>query len=178
MQKEVSEREGFRSDEFYKIFNQHPRSLYAQTGLGAMVAIFVVIKLMSGIIPKHLIQKHIVSVEKIVTMNMTGPEKIEFLGLTIAGVCGLFLLGFYGAEGDFRDGPEEVRSCEDYLQLRHSHSRPVLTWLASLAASAETHDHNHGDWAIRHLHHGGLERLGNFPRDDKVGDLGQTRILK
>ena len=62
---------------------------------------------MTGMAPKKYIDRHTVPMWKIVTMNLTLEEKVVVFGLTVAGGCGLFLLGNYGVEGDFRNDAEE-----------------------------------------------------------------------
>ena len=77
------------------------RGLYAQAGLGCLVAIFVIIKLVAGVAPRKYLDKHTITIEKITTLDLNLEQCAQVLGLSIAGGCGLFLLGNYGVEGDF-----------------------------------------------------------------------------
>lgn len=81
-------------------------TLYSQTGLGGVVAIYTIIKIISGIAPKHLVEKYIVPLRKIVTLDLNLEEKVQTFGLLISAACCMYLLGSYGADGDFRDDPE------------------------------------------------------------------------
>ena len=88
-------------------WQQCRRTLFSQTGLGGLVAIFGIIKLVSGVVPLHILTKHTVSMEKVVAMNVRLDEAVQFFGLGIATISALFLLGLYGAEGDFQSEDEE-----------------------------------------------------------------------
>ena len=46
------------------------RSLQSQTGLGGLVATFVLAKLMLGIAPKKYLDKHTINLKKIVRMEL------------------------------------------------------------------------------------------------------------
>ena len=83
------------------------RSLFSQTGLGCLVASYTIITLITGMAPKKYIERHTVDIKKIVTMSLTLEETVVVIGLTIAGGCGLFLLGNYGVQGNFRNDAEE-----------------------------------------------------------------------
>ncbi|GMH73979.1 hypothetical protein TL16_g06338 [Triparma laevis f. inornata] len=83
------------------------RTLASQTGLAALVTMFVVVKVLSGIVPKKILDKHIVSLKKVVTMDLNLNESVQCVGLSIAGFCALYLLGHYGAEGDFYNEVEK-----------------------------------------------------------------------
>ena len=77
--------------------------------MGGIAALWVVIKLMSGVVPPHILNRHRLTIPQIVTMNLSTRQKVEVLGLSIAGISVLFLLGNYGAEGMFGSPGEEVR---------------------------------------------------------------------
>ena len=46
------------------------RTLYSQTALGIFVVIYLIIKITSGIAPVRLLEKHMVSVNKILAMDL------------------------------------------------------------------------------------------------------------
>ena len=46
------------------------RSLFSQSGLGGMISLFTIIKLLSGIVPKKYIEKHIVTIEMFMSMKL------------------------------------------------------------------------------------------------------------
>ena len=50
------------------------RSLFSQTGVGALVSLFTTITLLSGVAPKKYIDRHIVKPNKIVTMDLNLEE--------------------------------------------------------------------------------------------------------
>jgi len=83
------------------------RSLYSQTGLGFQVGVATIVLLLSGIVPSKYLDRHVLKVEKIVAMDLTVDEIVQVICLTIAGGCGLFLLGNYGVKGDFSNDAEE-----------------------------------------------------------------------
>ena len=83
------------------------RTLYSQTGLGYMVVLFLIIKIVSSIAPKRILDKHIVSFKKVLAVDLNFNEFVQFFGLSVAAGCALFLLGGYGAEGDFHTAAEE-----------------------------------------------------------------------
>lgn len=72
-----------------------------------MITMYVIIKLMSGVVPKHILQKHVVSMKRFAAMHMNAEEFVQSSGLLIAGVCALFMLGNYGTEGGFRNDTEK-----------------------------------------------------------------------
>lgn len=84
------------------------RTLYSQTGLGLLVVVYLGIKIFINFAPKYILDKHIISIKKIVPMNLNLREKVLVFGLSIAGASGMFLLGSYGAEGDFDDDMERI----------------------------------------------------------------------
>ncbi|GMH98631.1 hypothetical protein TrVE_jg11953 [Triparma verrucosa] len=75
------------------------------SGLGALLGILHVLVIFSGVLPKRHVSKHGVNISKIIAIDL---YLEEVLGWTVAGVCGLFLLGFYGVEGGFYDRREQV----------------------------------------------------------------------
>ncbi|GMI03001.1 hypothetical protein TrLO_g8871 [Triparma laevis f. longispina] len=84
------------------------RSLKSQTGLGMLVAIFVIIKVSSGAVPPQILSRHLVSPRQILTMDLNMGEAVQFFSFLNAFICVLFLLGFYGAEGDFTSPVEKT----------------------------------------------------------------------
>ena len=71
------------------------------------MAIYTIITLVAGIVPKIYIVRHTLKLKKVATLDLTLEEKVQVLGLTIAGSSGLFLLGNYGVKGDFHDVGEK-----------------------------------------------------------------------
>ncbi|GMH88692.1 hypothetical protein TrST_g13661 [Triparma strigata] len=56
-------------------WRQCNRTLFAQTGLGMMVTIYIGVKIISGLAPKRILDKHIVQTKKIVAMDLNLVEK-------------------------------------------------------------------------------------------------------
>ncbi|GMH73871.1 hypothetical protein TL16_g06310 [Triparma laevis f. inornata] len=107
-----------------------------ETGLGMLVAIFVIIKVSSGgeladeselvgarftppnsnththlhvaAVPPQILSRHLVSPRQILTMDLNMGEAVQFFSFLNAFICVLFLLGFYGAEGDFTSPVEKT----------------------------------------------------------------------
>ena len=50
------------------------RSLYSQTGLGGLVAEYTILLLVSGIAPRKYIDRHIIKLKKIATMDLNVKE--------------------------------------------------------------------------------------------------------
>ena len=50
------------------------RSLYSQAGLGGLVAEYTILLLVSGVAPKKYIDRHIIKLERIATMNLNLEE--------------------------------------------------------------------------------------------------------
>mmetsp|Transcript_9626 Transcript_9626/g.17488 ORF Transcript_9626/g.17488 Transcript_9626/m.17488 type:complete len:986 (+) Transcript_9626:120-3077(+) len=82
------------------------RTLLSQTGLSGMVMLYTVIMLISGVVPTRILDKHVISLKRVVAMNMNSGECVQAFGLAIATCCGLYLFGNYGADGDFRNYTE------------------------------------------------------------------------
>lgn len=61
----------------------------------------VVVQLCAVVVPPHVMRKHEFSVERIIMCNMNTTEMVQLFFLSIAAASSLFLLGNYGAEGDF-----------------------------------------------------------------------------
>ena len=76
-------------------------------GLSGLVAIYTIITLVAGIVPKKYINRHTINTKKVAILDLNLEEKIQVLCLSIAGGCGLFFLGNYGVEGDFNSDAEE-----------------------------------------------------------------------
>ncbi|GMH98487.1 hypothetical protein TrVE_jg9990 [Triparma verrucosa] len=92
-------------------WRQCRRTLYSQGGLSFLVALFTIIKLASGVVPKRILDKHVISPKKVAAMDLNAEEAVQFFGLAIAAGCALWPLGNYGAEGDFgnnADGKVEM----------------------------------------------------------------------
>ncbi|GMH84162.1 hypothetical protein TL16_g09835 [Triparma laevis f. inornata] len=82
------------------------RTTYSQTGVGVMVAFFILLKIIGGVIPKKVLAKHFVSIRQIISMNLNFLEFLQCLCISISSFCLLFLLANYGAEGDFKNENE------------------------------------------------------------------------
>ncbi|GMH91599.1 hypothetical protein TL16_g12100 [Triparma laevis f. inornata] len=89
-------------------YHQCSRTLYSQTGLGIMVVLYLSIKIVTGLVPDHILDRHIVSVEKVVALDLNLEEKVQAVGLSIAAASAMFMLGNYGAKGDFRSEAERT----------------------------------------------------------------------
>lgn len=46
------------------------RTLFAQTGLGLIVVLFMGIRIVSGVAPKYIVERHTISIKKIATMRL------------------------------------------------------------------------------------------------------------
>ncbi|GMH93315.1 hypothetical protein TL16_g12594 [Triparma laevis f. inornata] len=88
-------------------WRQCNRTLLSQAGLSGMVTLFTIIKLASGVVPKRILEKHVISLKKVLAMDLNAEEASQFFGLAIAAGCALYPLGNYGAEGDFSDEAEK-----------------------------------------------------------------------
>ncbi|GMH75633.1 hypothetical protein TL16_g06825 [Triparma laevis f. inornata] len=84
-------------------WTQCSRTLLSQAGLSGMVTLFTVIKLLSGVVPKRILERHVISPKKVLAMDLNAEEAVQFFGLLIAAGCALYPLGNYGAEGDFNN---------------------------------------------------------------------------
>ncbi|GMI04950.1 hypothetical protein TrLO_g2842 [Triparma laevis f. longispina] len=69
-----------------------------------MIIVYIGIKLIGGIVPKAVLDKHIVSFKKVLAMKLNAEEFVQFFGLSIAAVCALYLLGNYSARGKPEEG--------------------------------------------------------------------------
>ncbi|GMI18140.1 hypothetical protein TrLO_g4609 [Triparma laevis f. longispina] len=82
-------------------WRQCNRTLISQTGLSGMVFLYVIIKIASGVVPEHILERHVFSMKKVVAMSMNTEESVQAFGLAIAIGCALFSLGGHGAKGGF-----------------------------------------------------------------------------
>ena len=82
------------------------RTLYSQAGLSFMIGTYILIKLASGVVPKQILEKHVFSLKKVVAMRMNSEEAVQAFGLSIAGMGTIYLLGNYGANGNFEHDDE------------------------------------------------------------------------
>ena len=71
-----------------------------------MVMLYIVIKLITGVIPRRILRKHAISLKKVLAMDLNFEEAAQTFGLVIAAVCALYPLSSYGAEGNFEEGDE------------------------------------------------------------------------
>ena len=72
-----------------------------------MVALCVIIKLATGVVPQSILEKHTLSMKKVVAMKMNAEEFVQAFGLLISIGCALYSLGNYGAGGNFEDDAEK-----------------------------------------------------------------------
>lgn len=84
-------------------WRQCNRTLYSQTGLGYMVVLYTTIQIISGLALLRILSKYMVSVKKVLSMELSVTEFISNFGIAISLGCAVYLLGSYGAEGDFND---------------------------------------------------------------------------
>ena len=56
------------------------RSLYSQTGLGGMVALYTTIELVSGVVPRKYVDRRVIKPKKIATMNLNLKEVSSLIG--------------------------------------------------------------------------------------------------
>lgn len=90
-----------------KNWRQCERTLFSQTGLGEIVFAFLTIKFISAISPTHILERHIPSIKKMITLKLEKEEWALLFGLALVFGATLFLLGFYGAEGACERGTVE-----------------------------------------------------------------------
>lgn len=69
------------------------RTLVSQVGLSFMVMLYVIIKLLSGVVSKHILEKHTISAKRFAAMRMNSEEFVQSFGLLISCFCALFPLG-------------------------------------------------------------------------------------
>ncbi|GMI05766.1 hypothetical protein TrVE_jg12803 [Triparma verrucosa] len=86
------------------------RTLVSQTSLSAMVTLLTIIKILSGVVPKRILDNHVISPKKVFAMDLNTEQAVQAFGLLIAAGCALYPLGNYGAEGDFRSQSERYAS--------------------------------------------------------------------
>ena len=82
------------------------RTLYSQTGLGTLISLYLGVKILSRLAPKNILDKHHVSMRSVFAMDLKVQGFVECFGLAIAACCALYMLGNYGAKGDFGDQTE------------------------------------------------------------------------
>ena len=63
---------------------------------------------MSGVVPKRILDRHIISSRQILEMNLRLEEKFQVLSVASSGVCALFFISLYGARGNFYDEKEKA----------------------------------------------------------------------
>jgi hypothetical protein len=66
-----------------------------------MVVVFIGIKLVFGVVPQHILDRHVVSINQVVEFDLNMEELTQTGCLLIAAYCALYLIGSYGAEGKF-----------------------------------------------------------------------------
>lgn len=84
------------------------RTLFAQTGLGFMVLLFLAIKVVGALAPKRILEKHMVQAKNVITMKMNLEGYVQCGCLLIASSSIMFMLSSYGAEGDFDNVEEKI----------------------------------------------------------------------
>ena len=80
-------------------WGQCERTLYSQTGLSFIVGAYTTIKILTGVVPKKILDKHTVSLKDVLGVTMDVEAVVQFLGLAGASVFALYLFGNYGAKG-------------------------------------------------------------------------------
>ena len=63
---------------------------------------------MAGVVPLRILNRHRLTVRQMVEMDLSARQMVEVLALSLSGICVLFLLGNYGAEGTFGSEGEEA----------------------------------------------------------------------
>ncbi|GMH62352.1 hypothetical protein TrST_g13759 [Triparma strigata] len=96
-------------------WRQCKRTLYSQLGLSSIVTLYTIIKLASGVVPKRILKKHVISPKKVLAMDLNAEEAVQAFGLLISAGCTLYPLGNYGARGDF--GSNADGKAERYAAL-------------------------------------------------------------
>ncbi|GMI06977.1 hypothetical protein TrRE_jg5984 [Triparma retinervis] len=84
------------------------RTLASGGGLSALVVIFVGARIVSGIPPPSIMKEHVIPAHRLITMDLSLKEQVLTGTLGVSGICGLFLLGNYGAEGEFSSHGELI----------------------------------------------------------------------
>ena len=81
-----------------------------------------IFKTASGVAPKKYVELHGVSITKFVAIDL---HLEEVLGWAIAAGVGLFLLGFYGVQGDFKTVYEGERRRVTKRRAEIAHSSHI-----------------------------------------------------
>lgn len=68
-----------------------------------MVVVYIAFKILMGLAPKIILNRHILSTRKFVEANLNLEEKIQCTGIFAAVGCGLYMLGQYGAKDKFEE---------------------------------------------------------------------------
>jgi len=83
------------------------RTLYSQFGLSSMVALFTIIKLISGVVPKQILRKHTISLKKVIAMDMNFKESLQVFSISVVMGCAIYALANYKVKGDVHDDTEK-----------------------------------------------------------------------
>ena len=78
--------------------------------------------LIAGIAPNKYVDKHILKIKKVATLNLNLEGKVQVLGLSIAGSCRLLLIGNYGVKGNFNNHAEELYFGDVMIAGEHRYS--------------------------------------------------------
>ena len=89
-------------------FKNCNRTLYAQTGIGLGVVTILLIKIISSLAPKRLLDIHALSMKQVVGLRMNYGDTFQAFCLSVSVSCALYYLGNYGAEGDFNTYSERI----------------------------------------------------------------------
>jgi len=90
------------------------RTLFGEVGIGSMISLLLMAFLMSGLVSKKHLEKVVIPIEKIVTGDLKPREVARILLTLVVLVCSLFLFGYYGTTGKFK---EEGGDWELYLAI-------------------------------------------------------------
>mmetsp|Transcript_21514 Transcript_21514/g.44854 ORF Transcript_21514/g.44854 Transcript_21514/m.44854 type:complete len:972 (-) Transcript_21514:48-2963(-) len=89
-------------------WEQCTRTLASGGGLSALIVLFVVSRIAVRIPPRSIMEKHIIPSHRLITMDLSVEERVVVSVLVFAAFCALWLLGNYGAEGEFSSDGETI----------------------------------------------------------------------
>lgn len=89
-----------------KLHRECSRTLFGEVGIGCMLTLLLIALLMSGLVPKKHLEKLEIPMKKIVTGELQRREIVRILLVLLTTMCTLFLVGYYGTTGDFKDDTE------------------------------------------------------------------------
>ncbi|GMH93160.1 hypothetical protein TL16_g12551 [Triparma laevis f. inornata] len=89
-----------------KLHRECSRTLFGEVGIGCMLTLLLIALLMSGLVHKKHLKKLEIPMKKIVTGELQSREIVRILLVLFTTMCTLFLVGYYGTTGDFKDDTE------------------------------------------------------------------------